>query len=333
MSEQILSQDEVDALLSGMGDDGEHAAGASRLGRGLRNHDFAKQGRLTRMPMPALEAVHERFARELRLGLFSLTRKMPEVTVGELRTLKFSAFVNEIALPVSFNVLAASPLRGSALLVCDPALVFFAVDALFGGQGKFPARIDGRDFSPTEQRVIARLVETVCAQYTKAWAGTYPLALTHQRSEMQPRFVNVAAPGDMVIATAFTVQFGETTSTLHLCMPYAMLEPIRQQLCTSAPGDDSAPDQRWLTVMTQQVQRAQVELVVELAHTPATVEQLLAFKPGDFIELDLQKIIEAKIDGVPVLTCHYGASSGKYAVRVEQLLTHSDDWTGERHVG
>ena len=246
---------------------------------------------------------------------------------------KYSAFLREISSPTNFNIVSVRPLRGSGLIVCDPTLVFAVIDAMFGGIGKFHTRIEGREFSPTEQRVITRMLEVICAEYKKAWTGIYPLELEHQRSEMQPQFANIATPSEIVVSSSFTFEFGDASGSMHLCIPYATLEPIRDVLYSTVQGDGNEPDRRWISLMKGQIQEAEVELVVELAHAPATVEQLLAFKPGDFIELDLQRGIQAKVAGVPVFDCHYGTSNGKYALKVDQLLASSQtSWIGESHV-
>ena len=333
MNQQILSQDEVDALLQGItGDSQTLDADAAQPG-GVRDYDIASQERLVRGRMPMMEIVNERFARNIRLGVFKLIRKSPEVSIGAMRVHKFSAFLREIVVPTNFNIVSVRPLRGSGLIVCDPALVFAVIDALFGGAGKYPTRIEGRDFSATEQRIITRLVEVVIDEYKKAWQGIYPLELEYQRSEMQPQFVNIATPAELVLATSFTLEIGDSTGTIHFCIPYATMEPIREVLYSSLQGDSGAPDRRWLNLMKQQLQSAEVELVAELATAPATVEQLLSFKAGDFIELELHPAIEAKVAGVPILECHYGTSNGKYALKVDQLLTSSTTgWIGGSHV-
>ena len=172
----------------------------------------------------------------------------------------------------------------------------------------------------------------VTSEYSRAWAGIYPLELDYQRSEMLPQFANIATPTEIVVSTSFAMEIGETSGTIHFCIPYATLEPIRDVLFSSVQMDNIAEDGRWVALMKAQIQEAEVELVVELAHAPATVEQLLALKPGDFIELDLKRGVQAKVAGVPVLDCHYGISNGKYALKVDQLLASSStSWIGEHH--
>ena len=340
MNQQILSQDEVDALLQGITGDNnksDHGQFDSSNGSGgsssVQKYDLASQERLVRGRMPTMEVINERFARNVRLGIFDFIRKSPEVSIGDIKVQKYSAFLREIVVPTNFNIVSVRPLRGSALVVCDPTLVFAVIDALFGGAGKFHTRIEGREFSPTETRIITRLVTVILDAYKKAWQGIYPLELDYQRSEMQPQFANIATPSEIVVATSFTLEIGDTSGTIHFCIPYTTLEPIRDVLYSTIQGDSNEPDRRWVNLMKQQIQDAQVEVVAELAQAPATVEQLLSFKVGDFIELDLCQAIQAKIVGVPVFDCHYGISNGKYALKVDQLLPSSSvSWLGETHV-
>ena len=329
MNQQILSQDEVDALLQGITGESQKLEKEDPPTTGIRDYNLASQERIVRGRMPTLEIINERFARNVRIGLFNFIRKSPEVSIGGIKVQKYSAFLRDIVVPTNFNIVAVRPLRGSGLIVCEPTLVFAVIDSLFGGAGKFHTRIEGRDFSATEMRIIQRLVEVIIAEYRKAWAGIYPLELEYQRSEMQPQFATIATPGEIIVSTSFTLEIGETTGTIHFCFPYATLEPIRDVLFSSTQGDSNEPDKRWLNLLKHEIQSAEVELIAELASAPATVEQLLAFKPGDFIELDLQPGIEVNILGVPVLACHYGTSNGRYALKVDQLLSSSNlGWLG-----
>jgi flagellar motor switch protein FliM len=334
MSEQILSQDEVDALLRGIGGEGDgEEATEERAESGVRSYDISRQERIVRGRMPNLEIINERFARNIRVGLFHLVHKNPEISIRGVKVQKYSAFLRELMVPTNFNIMSVRPLRGSGLIVCEPSLVFSVVDALFGGSGRFHYRIEGRDFSPVEQRIIRRLVDVIAAEYARAWSGVYPLELELQRSEMLPQFASIATPSEVVVSTSFAMEIGDTSGSIHFCIPYSTLEPIRDVLYSTVQGDGSEPDRRWVSLMKGQIQEAEVELVVELAHAPATVEQLLAFKPGDFVELDLQRGVQAKVAGVPVFDCSYGTSNGKYALKINQMLTSAakGGWLGETH--
>ena len=333
MNQQVLSQEEVDALLQGIAGE-EPAAEAEAAAPGVvRDYDLASQERLVRPRLPALDVVNERFARTLRGGVFELIGKHPEVSIGAVKVQKYGVFLREIVVPTNFNIVSLQPLHGAGLIVCDPNLVFAIIDSLFGGAGKYHTRIEGREFSATERRVIARLLATVCAGYQQAWQGIFALQPEVQRTEMQPQFVNVAAPGDMVVTTAFTLEIGESSGAIHFCLPYATLEPIRELLYSVPQGDDASPgDARWVELLKSELQAAEVELVAELATAQATIEQLLSFKPGDFIELDLDPAIQAKVEGVPVLDCHYGTANNRYAIKVDRLITSAHPgWLGAQH--
>ena len=333
MNQQILSQDEVDALLQGLTGESqklEEATAAPPPAAGVRDYSLSNEERIVRGRMPTMEVINERFARNIRLGLFNLIRRSPEVSIGGIKVQKYSAFLRELVVPTNFNIVSIRPLRGSGLVVCDPSLVFAVIDGLFGGVGKYHTRIEGRDFSATEQRVILRLLETITTEYKKAWHGIYPVELEYQRSEMQPQFANIATPSEIVIATSFALEIGEASGTVHFCLPYSTLEPIRNVLYGTIQGDAVEPDKRWVNLLKAQIQSAEVDLVAELAHTGATVEQLMSFKPGDFVELDLDPMIKAKVDGVPLFDCHYGTSNKRYSIKIDKLIATSEPgWLGE----
>lgn len=334
MSESFLSQEEVDALLEGVTGESQKSVEEVPEAGEIRPYNMSSQERIVRGRMPTMEIVNERFARNLRIGLFNFIRRSPEISVGPVQVQRYSAFLRELAVPTNFNIVAIRPLRGHGLVVCEPALVFGVIDTLYGGIGKFQTRIEGRDFSATEQRVINRLVNVIAEEYKKAWRGIYPIELDYQRSEMQPQFANIATPSEIVISTSFQLEIAEITGSIHFCMPYATMEPIRDVLYSSTQGDSIEVDRRWVNVLTREIQAAEVTLVAELAKADATVEQLLAMKPGDFIELEKPQRIEANVDGVPVFECHYGTHNAKYAIRIDKCLRGNDiNWLGERYGG
>ncbi len=333
MSDSFLSQDEIDALLEGVTGESQKLAKEDVPAGAIRDYNLASQERIVRGRMPTMEVVNERFSRNLRLGLFNFIRRSPEISVGAVQVQKYNAFLRELVVPTNFNIMAIRPLRGNGLVVCEPTLLFGVIDSLFGGNGKFQTRIEGRDFSATEQRVITRLVDVIAEEYKKAWVGVYPLELVYQRSEMQPQFATIATPSEIVVSTSFTLEIGDITGSLHICIPYATLEPIRDVLYSSVQGDAIEVDRRWIKVLSHEIQAAELTMVAELARTDATVEQLLAMQVGDFIELDRNPTIEAHIEGVPVFDCQYGTHKGKYALRIQRSLRGPDmNWLGDSYV-
>lgn len=226
MSESFLSQEEVDALLEGVTGESQTTSEVATDSGDIRNYDMSSQERIVRGRMPTMEIVNERFARNFRVGLFNFVRRSPEISVGSVTVQRYSAFLRELAVPTNFNIVAMKPLRGNGLVVCEPALVFGIIDTLYGGIGKFQTRIEGRDFSATEQRVINRMVEVITAEYNKAWKGIYPLELEYQRSEMQPQFANVATPSEIVISTSFQLEIGDISGAIHFAFPTPRWNPF-----------------------------------------------------------------------------------------------------------
>jgi flagellar motor switch protein FliM len=275
MSESFLSQEEVDALLEGVTGESQKLSEELQDQGEVRAYSISSQERIVRGRMPSMEIVNERFARNLRVGLFNLIRRSPEISLGPVAVQRYSAFLRELAVPTNFNIMAIRPLRGSGLIVCEPALVFGIIEMLYGGVGKFKTRIEGREFSATEQRIIDRLLGVITEEYKKAWKGIYPLELDYQRSEMQPQFANIATPSEIVISTSFQLEIGDIAGAIHFCFPYSTLEPIRDVLYSSTQGDAMEVDRRWVNVLTREIQAAEVTLVAELARAIATVEQLI----------------------------------------------------------
>jgi flagellar motor switch protein FliM len=323
MADHFLSQDEVDALLEGVTGESQKLERSDEDAGGVRSYDIANQERIVRGRMPTMEIINERFARNLRVGLFNFMRKSPEISVGPVRVIKYSAFLRDVVVPTNINIVSAQPLRGSGLVIFDPNLVFCVIDSLFGGSGKFHLRIEGRDFSPTEQRIIQRLLDLTLSEYARAWGSLCRFDFQLQRSEMHTQFANIASPSEIVVATTFNLEIGESGGEVHICFPYAMLEPIRDVLYSSLQGDGQEPDRRWLRQLTQQVQSAEIELTAELAKTTLTVGELLKLRVGDFVELPLKEIVQAHVDGVPVMDCRFGAVNSHTAIRIERMLKYS----------
>jgi flagellar motor switch protein FliM len=321
MAQHALSQEEVDALLAGVTGEKDEAAAPEDDGTGVRTYDLSSQERIVRGRMPTLEIVNERFARNFRIGVFNFMRRNPEIAIGPVKVQKFSAFLRNVVVPTNINIMHVRPLRGSGLLICDPTLVFAVIDNLFGGSGHQQARVEGREFSATEQRIILRLVEVIAAEYAKAWSAIYPIELEYARSEMHTQFANIATPSEIVVTTTFEVELGDAGGAMHICIPYSTFEPIREILYSPLQGDNSGPDRRWVTLLTQQIQSATVELAAELAYSEASVGELMALKVGDFIELDREPTLTAKVDGVPVFECDYGTVGPHYGLRIREFLT------------
>ncbi|HRH12890.1 MAG TPA: flagellar motor switch protein FliM [Azonexus sp.] len=322
MSQDFLSQEEVDALLKGVTGELDEAPQEVDTSS-VRPYNLATQERIVRGRMPTLEVINERFARQLRVGLFNFMRRTADISVGPIRIVKYNQFIRNLVVPTNLNLVQAKPLRGTALFIFDPNLVFLVVDNMFGGDGRFRARVEGRDFTLTEQRIIQRLLGVVFEEYEKSWKPVFELKFEFLRSELNTQFANIATPNEVVVVTTFNIEFGSTAGEFHICMPYAMIEPVRDKLNNSMQGEQMVVDRRWLRLLAQQIQMAEVELVATLGQTAVTFDQILKMRAGDVIALEIPEAIIAAVDGVPVMECRYGQFNGQYALKVEKMLTSS----------
>lgn len=319
MADKFLSQDEVDALLKGVGGDSDDDKPEGNPGD-VRDYNLATQERIVRGRMPTLEIINERFARLLRIELFNFLRRTVEVSVGPVRITKYSDFIRNLVVPTNLNLVHMNPLRGTALMVLDPTLVFLVVDNMFGGDGRFHTRVEGRDFTQTEQRIIQRILNIIFETYAKSWEPVHPVEFKYIRSEMNTQFANIATPNEVVVAITFNIELGPAGGELHFCFPYSMIEPLRDTLSSPLQGEVLGVDSRWVKLMTQQVQAAEIEIVADLAKTQMSLGDVLNMKVGDVIPIAMDEAIEARVDGIPVMLCKYGMFNGQYALRVDKLL-------------
>ncbi|HMV61927.1 MAG TPA: flagellar motor switch protein FliM [Rhodocyclaceae bacterium] len=325
MSQDFLSQEEVDALLKGVTGETDEPDSGEESQDGVRDYNLATQERIVRGRMPTMELINERFARYLRIGLFNYMHRNVEISVGPIKVQKFSEFVRNLVVPTNLNLFIAKPLRGNALVVLDPNLVFLVVDNLFGGDGRFHTRVEGRDFTPTEQRIIQGLLKVTFNEYEKAWSPVQKLDFEYVRSEMNPQFANIATPSEIVVAASFTLEFGGSQAEMHFCFPYSMLEPIRETLYSTMQSDHITQDNRWVGMMGRQLQTAEVELVARLGTAHVTLRDIVGMKPGDVIPLNIPETIQAEVDGIPIFECRYGIQRSQYALKVERFLAQDED--------
>jgi flagellar motor switch protein FliM len=318
-ADKFLSQDEIDALLKGVeGDDDSDSS--SKDESGVRTYNLATQERIVRGRMATLEMINERYARLLRVELFNFLRRTVEVSVGPVRIIKYTDFIRNLVVPTNLNLIHMNPLRGTGVLVLDPTLVFLVVDNMFGGDGRFHTRVEGRDFTATEQRIIQRILNIMFESYEKAWSPVYPVKFEYLRSEMNTQFANIATPNEVVVAITFNIELGPNSGEMHFCVPYSMVEPIKDLLTSPLQGENLGGDKRWVKLMTQQIQAAEVEIVANLATRKMTVADLLELKEGDVLPINISDTIEGQIDNIPVMECRYGVFNGQYALKVEKLI-------------
>src|SRR5690606_16359366 len=287
MTADLLSQDEIDALLHGV-DSGAVEVEEDEPAPGeAREYDFTSQDRIIRGRMPTLEMINERFARTWRVGLFNLLRRSADLSVRGVDLVRFGEYIHSLQVPTNINLVKMKPLRGTGLVLFEPRLVFTVVDNFFGGSGKYHTRIEGREFTPTEMRVIQLLLRQTFADLAEAWAPLMPVEFEYLNSEVNPHFANIISPREYIVVSRFHVELEGGGGEFHVSLPYSMLEPIREQLDTGLQSDRVERDEGWIRAMRQQLMEAPVELSSALARREITLGELCRLKVGDVIPIDL----------------------------------------------
>lgn len=322
----FLSQDEVDAIVATVTGEEDTTSNASNNNdSGVKPYDLSSPDRVVRHRMHTLELIHERFGRRLRAVLLNFMRRNADITVSAIRIQKYSDFERNLPVPSNLNMVAMKPLRGTALFTFDPNLVFLIIDSMFGGHGRYNTRVEGRDFTTTEQRIISRLVNVTLDCYKSCWESVYPLELEYIRSEMYTKFASITSGNEVAIVCSFNIEIGAAGGYLNICIPYSMIEPIRDVL--SRPLQDTnfeSTDQRWMHQLSNEVRSAKVELAAQFGHIDTTIGQLAHMKVNDVLPLEPLPHVSAHVGGVPILECSYGTFNNHYALRVEKALSPAE---------
>jgi len=321
MANDLLSQDEIDALLHGVdGGDIETETDEELDPSEARGYDFTSQDRIVRGRLPTLEMINERFARYFRTSLFSLLRRNADISVSGIQMLKFSEFIHSLFVPTSLNTVKLYPLRGKGLFVLDPKLVFSVVDSFFGGTGRFHAKIEGRDFTPTEIRVVRMLLDRMFSDFQQAWKPAMDIEFEYVESEVNPQFANIVSPSEVVVVTTFNIDLESGGGDFYVCLPYSMIEPIRDLLDAGVQSDRGDKDERWVDAMKEEVMGITVELSSTLVRTSLSVREISKLKVGDVIPLDIPEEVEVKAEDLTVLKGKLGVSNGNYAIKVSEWI-------------
>ncbi len=319
----LLSQDEIDALLHGVGSGDVDTESDGGLPSGEAQHyDFTSQDRIVRGRMPTLEMINERFARHFRISLFNMLRRSAEISVGGVQMLKFGEYVHSLFVPTSLNLVKVKPLRGTALFVVDPKLVFLVVDNFFGGDGRFHTKIEGREFTPTEVRVIQMVLQLAFRDLREAWSPVMQVEFDYINSEVNPQFANIVSPTEVIVVSTFHVELEGGGGDLHVTMPYSMLEPIREQLDTGLQSDRDEVDDRWSLSLQEEMKLAEVEISSTLVETDLSLRQVLELEAGDIIPIDLPEKVMVRVEDIPAFRARVGSHRGQTSIQILNKIAH-----------
>jgi flagellar motor switch protein FliM len=319
--QDVLNQDEIDALLHGV-DKGTVSTEAAPAPGEARPYDLANQVRIVRGRMPTLEMINDRFARLFRISLFAMLRRQPEVTVLPIQVVKFADYVSSLQVPTNLNLVKVLPLRGTALIVLEPKLVFAAVDNFFGGVGRF-AKIEGREFTATENRIIHMMLKHAFSDLKEAWSHIARLDIEYVNSEVNPHFANIVSPSEIVVVSSIRIELDGGGGDVHVTMPYSMLEPLRELLLAGVATDRVEHDERWGLALREELEDAEVELSTVLGRGRITMQQLMSLQPGDILPCDFSGRATVLAEDVPIFRGTFGVSHGQQAVQIDERVARS----------
>lgn len=320
----VLDQDEIDALLGGGSGGGDEDT--SNDEDDARSYDFATQERIVRGRMPTLELVNERFARNLRVSLFNFLRHSAELSVVGVKIIKFGEYVHTLFVPTSLNLVRMRPLRGSALFVFDAKLVFMIVENFFGGDGRFYTKIEGRDFTPTENRIINRILELAFIDLKDAWKAVMPVEFEYQTSEVNPAMANIVSPTEVVVVSQFHVELEGGGGNIHITIPYSMLEPIREILDAGVQSDRDETDERWEVALREEILDAEVNVYTNLTEKQLSLREIAELKEGDIIPVEIPEKVVLFAEGIPTFRGFVGTSNGKVALKIAEMIERPADY-------
>jgi flagellar motor switch protein FliM len=315
----VLDQDEIDALLNGVNSGAVDTSQKVEGGPGgVRNYDFSTQTRIVRGRMPTLEMINERLARALRLSIFGMLRRSPEITVVGISTPKYSEYIPTLSVPTSLNMIRFLPLAGTGLMIFEAKLIFALIDTYFGGNGRH-AKIEGRDFTATENHIIQMLLDQVIAGVEEAWSPVLAAKVEFINREMNPHFANLVSPTEIVVVSRLRIDLDGKGGEFHITLPYAMLEPLKDTLRAGMQSDRADREERWSQLLRNELEDSEVDLVTRLGTVNMTVGSLIDMRPGDIIPCDFDGRATVLSDGIPLFSGELGQQRGKQVVRVNEM--------------
>lgn len=316
--QDLLSQDEIDALLHGV-DDGDIDTEEDIDEGGVRNYDLASQDRIVRGRMPTLEMINERFARYTRISLFNLLRRNADVSTGGVQIMKFGEYIHTLYVPTSLNIVKIRPLRGAGLFIFDAKLVFKLVDNFFGGEGRH-AKIEGREFTPTENRVVQMVLNQVFTDMKEAWNAVFKVDFEYLNSEVNPSMANIVSPSEVVVVSTFHIELDGGGGDLHMALPYSTIEPIRELLDAGVQSDVDEVDERWMNTLKRDILDAYVPVNATILENRITLREVSNLKAGDVIPIELPELVMMTANKVPMYMARLGQRNGNLSLRIEQRI-------------
>jgi len=327
----LLSQDEIDALLHGVDDveEEEIEEDAAEREDGSSDYDFSSQDRIVRGRMPTLEMVNERFARHMRISLFNMMRRTAEVSINGIQMIKFGEYIHTLFVPTSLNMVRFRPLKGTGLITMEARLVFILVDNFFGGDGRYHAKIEGREFTPTERRIIQMLLKLIFEDYKEAWSPVMDVSFEYLDSEVNPSMANIVSPTEVVVISSFHIELDGGGGDFHVALPYSMLEPIRELLDAGVQSDKEDTDMRWSKALRDEIMDVPVALNTKFLEVELPLSQIMELQAGDIIPIEMPEHITVLIEDLPTFRAKLGRSRENIALKIEEKIKRPESVKSE----
>jgi flagellar motor switch protein FliM len=316
----LLSQDEIDALLHGVDDVDEDDVDSAESDGAAIEYDFSSQDRIVRGRMPTLEIVNERFARHMRVSLFNMMRRSAEVSINGIQMIKFGEYIHTLFVPTSLNMVRFRPLKGTGLITMEARLVFILVDNFFGGDGRYHAKIEGREFTPTERRIIQMLLKLIFEDYKEAWAPVMDVSFEYLDSEVNPAMANIVSPSEVVVISSFHIELDGGGGDFHVSLPYSMLEPIRELLDAGVQNDKEDTDLRWSKALRDEIMDVRVALSTHMLDLELTLADIMEFEEGYVIPIEMPEYITVLIEELPTFRAKLGRSRENVALKITEKI-------------
>ena len=315
MADEILSQEEIDTLLHGVDGGDIDTDDAFDDGADYTTYDLTSQDRIVRGRMPTLELINERFSRYMRVSLFNLLRRSAEVAAAGVQVQKFGDYAQSLAMPTSLNLVRMQPLRGVSLFSVDAKLVFRLVDSFFGGDG-LNSKVEGREFTPTELRVVEMFLVQVFKNFEEAWKPLFEVKFETSGVEVNPAMANIVSPSEAVIVSVFHIEIDGNGGDFHVAIPYSMIEPIKDVLDSGMTGESAEVDERWGHALRRDIVRANVNLECTVVEKKMSLREVIDLEEGDVIPVDIPNTMVLRANGVPVFKTRMGTSRGNLALEI-----------------
>lgn len=346
----VLSQEEIDALLESVDDPEEAPApsateeifnkaaladspevasttSAARVqdgtgGDGIKALKFTGQERVVKGQLPVLDKIYDRAVRLFMSDIYTLTAKDFEVKQDTLLVIKHRDFMTSLPNPSFMTIYKFQPLRGKGIILFDSTFIYDLVDYYFGGSSQFYAQKNRTDYTATELRVMDVVTNKLVGNLMQAWKPIIALNITKYNEETNPQLVNIAEPEEMLLVARFNLNFGKEEGSFYFIIPYSMVEPIKQQLELGASRSDDEIDPNWIKLFIEELMDVELTVSSAMGQTDGTLEHVVNWQAGDFIPMEINEIVTLDIEGIPSFTATLGSANDKRALQIIDVINY-----------